>query len=1086
MTRQPNVARRRSRPSLSEVSLARARWQTPEPDDARARSMRPLVRAQTLGAAALLVGAQRLDPSAGTIFALLLRVLYGAGCTVAREILLRTLWHGQAETRQRANLRQALYKLRQMGVQIGLEGDVVTLDALQIAPVFATHRTGPRFEQDVTLGHEPFGLFLPGFRTGWAEYDEWLDVVRESVHADVRRVLVEQLRNRRARADWMGADAIARWLLQFDPLNEEATLTTAECSALNGSKAEAVAMLDRYLAELGPDAGDLRLQATLLRRRISEPHGKQRVSFAPTERHFIGREELMAELTLAMRRAKWHDGSATLLHGPPGMGKTRVTQELAKVAVLEGFRVVSVSCRESDQQRPLSVFLELVPELLEMPGAMGCSPESMAVLRRLVDEDEHADVQSSTVSRTPSNSRVCTDPSSFPLPSRIRQAISDLVSGLCFENPILLVFDDVQKMDDESHYILRELCRGASNARLFVLLTSREGRSSRQAGWIAPETRSIPLAPLSAESCASLADAIGFDVNASFDEALRAWFVNASEGTPLYLRALVGHWIETGVAGGVPPTLANLIEQRLMSLSSDALRTTQVASLLGRHANAMNICAILELSTTRMLSAFDELVEIGACTESAGVLRFHELFAQGAVSKLAASSTQLVHGRIAALLQEDRFVGDESIVADTVVHLRKSGVPEMLGRYALQSSLELLKRGMPHRALAVCEAAIAHVSPTSIRDSIQRVQLQSLHLAGHHSKLFVKLPVTLGPSDYDPEWDEGHAEELITVLDSTRHSTDFEDFAEAAARATLLAESRTISAELRARAATVALRLSGNVELNDVPTRAFEAGLRAAAACEQTELVKNELRMFFHSSFGAFAEGAEAARWICDNISLYESRTVQTTMLSYIAYALRVNGEPVAAKQLYLNTLERAGAAEMHSAAAYVAWNLSLIEFDWTGDLAAAAHWISIALSHCRSDDQDRCRAVVQQNQVRLAIVRGELEEAQCRLSELRAQSWSSGIPVRTAYPLAMALGTAVLSGSVDQTEELLSEAIRIHRLTRAMNGQDFLTHQIWRALRMLGRAEDAQEVLLDYLANHRRGGPQIPNYLASAVHSSH
>lgn len=1065
--------------------MARARWQTPQPDDARARSMRPLVRAQTLGAAALLVGTHRLDPSAGTIFALLLRVLYGAGCTVAREILLRTLWHGQAEARQRANLRQALYKLRQLGVQIGLEGDVVTLDALQIAPVFATHRTGPRFELDVTLGHEPFGLFLPGFRTGWAEYDEWLDVVRESVHADVRRVLVEQLRNRRARADWMGADAIARWLLQFDPLNEEATLTTAECLALNGSKAEAVAMLDRYLAELGPDAGDLRLQATLLRRRISEPHGKQRVSFAPTERHFVGREELMAELTLAMRRAKWHDGSATLLHGPPGMGKTRVTQELAKVAVLEGFRVVSVSCRESDQQRPLSVFLELVPELLEMPGAMGCSPESMAVLRRLVDEDEQAEIQPPRDSIGKSESRPRTNVSPFPLPSRIRQAISDLVSGLCFENPILLVFDDVQKMDDESHYILRELCRGASNARLFILLTSREGRSSRQAGWIAPEIKAITLPPLSAESCAILAEAICTDVDASFDEPLGLWFVSASEGTPLYLRALVGHWIETGVAGGVPPTLAHLIEQRVLSLSPDALRTTQVASLLGRHANAMNVCSILDLSTTRMLCAFDELVAIGACTELDGILRFHELFANGAVSKLATSSRQLVHSRIAALLQEERFAGDESIIADTVDHLRKSGVPELLGRYALHSSHELLARGMPHRALAVCEAAIAHVSPTSIRDSILRVQLQSLHLAGHHSKLFVKLPARLGPSDYDPEWDEVHAEELITVLDSTRHSADFEDFAEAAARATLLAESRTVSAELRARAATVALRLSGNVEINDVPTRAFEAGLRAAPFCPHSELVRNELRMFFHSSFGNFAEGAEAAKWICDNISLFDSRTMQITMLSYVAYALRVNGEPDAAKQLYINTLEHAGAAEMHSAAAYIAWNLSLIEFDWTGDYVAADHWIAVALSHCRSDDQDRCRAVVQQNQVRLALARGELDEAQVRLSELRAQSWSSGLPVRTAYPLAMALGTAVLSKSLEQTETLLSEAIRIHRVTRSMNGQDFLSHQIWRALRFLNREEEAQGMLLEYLATYRRGGPRIPFYLSSALQSS-
>jgi hypothetical protein len=232
------------------------------------------------------------------------------------------------------------------------------------------------------MGHEPFGPYLPGFAVPWPEFQAWIDEQREAVHADVRRVLADQLRRRKERADWGGADALARWLLQFDPLNEEATLTIAECTALSGSKHEALAILDRFLAELGPCAGDLRLQATLLRRRIAEPAARSRLSFAATERHFVGREQELAELTMAMRRARWHDGSAVLLHGAPGIGKTRLTHELEKVATIEGVRVAHASCRESDLLRPMSVFMDLVPDLMNRPGALGCSPESLATLRR--------------------------------------------------------------------------------------------------------------------------------------------------------------------------------------------------------------------------------------------------------------------------------------------------------------------------------------------------------------------------------------------------------------------------------------------------------------------------------------------------------------------------------------------------------------------------------------------------------------------------------------------------------------------------------------------------------------------------------
>ena len=271
-------------------------------------------------------------------------------------------------------------------------------------------------------------VFLPGYQPEGDEFTHWLTDVREVIHADVRRVLVDRLKVRRTRADWMGAEAIARWLLQFDPLNEEATLTIAECMALNGSKTEAVRLLDQYLAELGAEAGDIRLPATILKRRLSDPPGKRRRSFAPTEEHFVGREELLADLTMAMRRAKWHDGSATILHGPPGIGKTRITEELAKVAAIEGFRVVRASCRESDAQRPLSVFLDLVPELLELPGAMGCDPESMSVLRKLGGGGESVldDVETNASAR---------ESIPLPAPSAARKAILDLFSAVCFERP---------------------------------------------------------------------------------------------------------------------------------------------------------------------------------------------------------------------------------------------------------------------------------------------------------------------------------------------------------------------------------------------------------------------------------------------------------------------------------------------------------------------------------------------------------------------------------------------------------------------------------------------------------------------------
>ena len=129
----------------------------------RDRNGQPLIRLQTLGAAVVQCGETRIGPSAGVLFALMLRLTHATAMRAPRDQLLELLWPGQKDVRRRASLRQALYKLRGLGVRVGLDGDVVQLDSVQLVRTFANERTAARFERDVTTGYEPFGPFLPGY-----------------------------------------------------------------------------------------------------------------------------------------------------------------------------------------------------------------------------------------------------------------------------------------------------------------------------------------------------------------------------------------------------------------------------------------------------------------------------------------------------------------------------------------------------------------------------------------------------------------------------------------------------------------------------------------------------------------------------------------------------------------------------------------------------------------------------------------------------------------------------------------------------------------------------------------------------------
>ena len=104
-------------------------------------------------------------------------------------------------------------------------------------------------------------------------------------------------------------------------MNEEATLALAEAMAMDGSKARAIMIIDRYMNEVGPRAPQLHLPATMLRKRISELYPLPPVIERDPPQ--TGRDAEMEKLDGALKDARQGSGSAFVISGPPGIGKTR-------------------------------------------------------------------------------------------------------------------------------------------------------------------------------------------------------------------------------------------------------------------------------------------------------------------------------------------------------------------------------------------------------------------------------------------------------------------------------------------------------------------------------------------------------------------------------------------------------------------------------------------------------------------------------------------------------------------------------------------------------------------------------------------
>ncbi len=1056
--------------SRDELAVRRTVNQSVAPvRDAHGRSR---IRLHTLGAAVMLAGDVRIDPSAGTSFSLVLRLAYSPGMHVARDVLLRELWPGQQPTRQRANLRQALYKLRQLGVNAALIGNTVGLDVSQVDHTFSLARTAEQFERDVIFGHEPFGPFLPGYVAAWPDFGEWLETTREAVHADVRRVLVGQLRSRRERADWGGAEALARWLLQFDPLNEDATLTIAECTALAGAKSEAVAILDRYIAEVGATAGDIRLPALLLRRRIAEPVSRGRLSFAPTERHFIGREEELAALTLLMRRTRWHDGCVVLVHGPPGMGKSRLTEELAKVATIEGFRTIRMGCREGDADRPFSIFLDAAPDLMVLPGALGCAPDNLAVLKRWVpswrlqadetDPSEWTKASLDDVEELPVRRP-------YPSATSLRRAILDLLAAVSDEKPLLVVIDDTHWIDDASWAVLADLAERAGATRTFVVMTSREPHPRATRPERVPGALQVrPLHPISPESSLALAIAIGEDLSAPIPDALADWFVRAGEGVPLFLRSLVNHWIESGEAGGVPPTLGELIEQRLGKLSGNALRALQTITLLGRASTVRRLQRVLGMKLYSVLDAIDSLHRGGAIVDAEeGVVAAHELIGKAASGRLTKVMASALHERIAEVLTEDlTLVSDSPEVLDVAEHWMQSTQHLQFRDFITSHLHQLLGAGTPLRVMSLLDAAERTTAEGATDSRFWRAKTRLRIDAGEYR---LALEMDVG-SKVLPRTDEDLADdvanEALSRVDSSFRSDPLVDSRKLGRFAAGVAQLRHLDTETRFRAAEIGLVISSNVCDADLASDCF--GALSLNQCQfQVDRKAARLALIYHTIFGELDLAGELAQH-----QFRLARDAPASTHSYndccrAAYTMRYSHTAEHAIEAFTRGFNVASELSLPRLAQHPAWQLAQVYID-VGDGEKAAYWNQTLRGLIDTTDPTTssfasahfCRVAVDGGHARVAKQHfDEFAQSLPRIPTARA----------SAYLIALQIGLGALSTSWVPSDDLMSVAERRLETCIAFGTCDYMVGVMLEAYSRADRRTQAERLIHRYRGDLRR-----------------
>jgi DNA-binding SARP family transcriptional activator len=888
-----------------------------------------VIRLRLLGETAIDVDGTPVGPESQVLFAVLLVLALERGKRIARTALHRLLWPATDDDSGRHNLRQVLYKLRQLGAPVDATQSSVMIPTADVTGELVELLSGEAAIGARIATGRRVGELLPGYAPAFSSpFADWVDEQRALLQAQLRRSLLGAMAEARGHGAWRDVEAVAREVLRFDALNEEATLALAEATALAGAKAQAIGIIDRYLDEVGGHPADLRLPATVLRRRIAERFPTHKYVNA-ADNCFVGRAREIAELLATWRRAKDRRGGAVLLWGEPGIGKTRLAHELGKVAVLQGAQVQRVASRSWDVQRPLGAIVDIVPPLRELPGAAGIDPRCNEYLDRLTKHDP---------------TRPLADlPDPATLHRQVRQAVFDLIDALLAEAPLVLVFEDVQWLDAASWEVLAELLRLARTRRLLLVLTSRVATPTQM-----PESEDweallrLRLDGIGDAATNELLDAITREGGKYVDPDYREWCVPLANGNPLHVQEIALQWLEKGSVREAPGSLRAMIEARINRLSSSGRLLLQLCALTGSHFRLEWYSLSKLFSSRDVLLASDELADSHLTLRSADALTIrHPIVGEAAIAKLSPTARSALYRTIAVVLtslpQDELSV---ELMWEAARSWNNAGYDERALSLVERCANHLMHVGLPLDACRLFDLGFGIAQTASAQSRILNGKVLALAQADLWEQVIAAL------QDYDtretPQRASPSGAAVLRLLEARWRQN--EDVSPLIMDSCSLATSDFYDATSRLRAATLALVLSDN----------RDGVLAEYEACEDTILrlltsphAKGTERyrhmMLRHWSHGELGDSAIAARRMLIAYE-YSEQPFDCLLFRQAAFAFRFAGAVDEARSTLISALDCSLAESLYADVFQCYLALAQLAM-YRQDMEEANRWCDFALS---------------------------------------------------------------------------------------------------------------------------------------------
>jgi class 3 adenylate cyclase/predicted ATPase len=427
----------------------------------------------------------------------------------------------------------------------------------------------------------------------------------------------------------------------------------------------------------------------------------------------VGRGE---ELDLLLRRwqqAKGGDGSVVLVSGEPGIGKSRLAQTLLERLSDEPYTRLRYFCSPHHQDTalyPTITQLERAAEYRHDDTQERRLNKLEAVLAQATNDPGEAVPLIAALLSIPTGDR-CPPLDLTPRKRKEKtlKALMAQVEGLAARQPVLMVVEDAHWSDPTSLELFDLTVDRVPSLPVLLLITYRP---EFMPPWIGrSHVTSLILNRLPRRQRAEMVASM--TAGKTLPKAIADQIVERTDGIPLFIEELTKTVVESGVvtdAGdryamtgpaaplAIPTTLHASLLARLDRLAPTR-EVAQIGAALGRQFSHELISAVATIPQRQIDDALTQLVNAelifrrGIPPDAEYTFK-HALVQDAAYSTLLRSQRQMIHGRIAATL-EDKFLEiGTAQPAMLARHCAEAGLIEKAVGYRLKAGQQAIVAGL--------------------------------------------------------------------------------------------------------------------------------------------------------------------------------------------------------------------------------------------------------------------------------------------------------------------------------------------------------------------------------------------------------